>query len=554
MKCWEERGCGRRECEGFGRETDFCWFRPERRCDRGGEGLSFKERFLNHCVECQVFADLLSSLQKEGSPALLGILKDIARRISMCDSALEGAPARLNWFADKITQLYELSTLMLSSLNVDRVLYIILTAVTSGQALGLNRAFLFTIDESEGALKGKMAVGPLDLSEASRIWSELSERQLTIQEIVEEYERHPPTEQNKAINEIIQRVSIPLDRTDSILVRSVVEKVSFNNIPVEQCADIEREFLRELKSTMITVVPLVAREKAIGALMVDNFVTNQPVSEEDLELLKLYANYAALAIVNASLYESLERKVRELEEAQETLRQKERQLIESEKFAAMGKMAASIAHEIKNPLVSIGGFARLVYRKVEDSMIKESLQIIINETMRLENLLQNILSFSRPPEPKLELKDLNELVRQVIPIVQQEVANLENEIKIEVDIHPGRLMVWFDEAQIKQVLLNLCKNAIQAMPEGGTLSLRTGVKGGFAQISVSDTGVGIPKEHLNSLFTPFFTTKSTGTGLGLSVAKQVVVKHGGFIDVESEENVGSTFTINLPIERVEDEG
>ena len=248
MKCWEERGCGRRECEGFGRETDFCWFRPERRCDRGGEGLSFKERFLNHCVECQVFADLLSSLQKEGSPALLGILKDIARRISMCDSALEGAPARLNWFADKITQLYELSTLMLSSLNVDRVLYIILTAVTSGQALGLNRAFLFTIDESEGALKGKMAVGPLDLSEASRIWSELSERQLTIQEIVEEYERHPPTEQNKAINEIIQRVSIPLDRTDSILVRSVVEKVSFNNIPVEQCADIEREFLRELRA------------------------------------------------------------------------------------------------------------------------------------------------------------------------------------------------------------------------------------------------------------------------------------------------------------------
>ena len=546
MSCWKVRDCRQTECEGYGRKMDFCWF-SNSSCDRGGD-ISFKERFSKYCLECDLFSRYLE--EKIGGPVeVLNLIRDIVGRINRCDTTLEDAYFRLQHLSEKLSQLYELSDLMLSSLNVDRVLYIILTAVTSGQALGLNRAFLFIVDDEEKRLKGKMAVGPIDLNEASRIWSELSSRPMSIQEIVEEYEKRPPTEQNRAINEIIQGISIPLDQTDSVLTRSIIEKASFNNIKVEECSERDRELMGKLGSTMITVVPLLTRDKAIGALMVDNFVTNRPVTDEDLELLKLYANYAALAIVNASLYESLEKRMRELEEAYDTLQQQEKQLIESEKFAAMGKMAASIAHEIKNPLVSIGGFARLVYRKVEDQASKESLQIVINETVRLENLLQNILSFARPPEPKLERKDVNQLVSTIVPLVQQEVQELESEIEIELDLYPGKIEVEFDEGLIKQVLLNLCRNAVQAMPDGGKLSIKTGIRGNFAQIVVSDTGVGIPKHLLNSLFTPFFTTKSTGTGLGLAVAKQVVVKHGGFIDVESEENAGSTFTVNLPMER-----
>jgi hypothetical protein len=539
------------ECKGYGSRMDFCWF-SDSGCDLGGE-ISFKERFSAHCLNCDRFMRYLGEVAARGSVEALSLIREIVNQIDRCDTTLEGAYFKLRYLSDKLSQLYELSDLMLSSLSVDRVLYIILTAVTSGQALGLNRAFLFIVDEDEELLRGKMAVGPRDINEASRIWAELNSRPMTIQEIVEEYEQHPPTEQNRAINEIIQRIIIPLDHSDSVLVRSVVEKTSFNNIRIEECSEWDKELMEGLGSTMITVVPLLTRDKSIGVLMVDNFVTNRPVTDEDLELLKLYANYAALAIVNASLYESLEKRMKELENAYDTLRQQEKQLIESEKFAAMGKMATSIAHEIKNPLVSIGGFARLVYRKVEDPSIKESLQIVINETARLESLLQNILSFSRPPEPRLERNDVNELAIGIIPLIQQEIQELGREIEIEVDLYPDRLEIEFDEGLIKQVLLNLCRNAVQAMPNGGKLSLKTGVKGNFVQIIVSDTGVGIPKHLLTSLFTPFFTTKSTGTGLGLAVAKQVVVKHGGFIDVESEENIGSTFTVNLPMER-RDEG
>ncbi|HID55954.1 TPA: GAF domain-containing sensor histidine kinase, partial [Candidatus Poribacteria bacterium] len=396
MSCWKIRDCRQTECEGYGRRMDFCWF-SDSSCDAGGD-ISFKERFSGHCLNCDLFSRYLQERINVGSVEVLNLLRDVVGRINRCDTTLESAYFRLQYLSERLSQLYELSDLMLSSLSVDKVLYIILTAVTSGQALGLNRAFLFIVDEEGRNLKGRMAVGPIDLNEASRIWAELSSRPMSIQEIVEEYERYPPTEQNKAINEIIQGISIPLSQADSVLTRSIIEKISFNNVKVEECSELDRELMERLGSTMITVVPLLTRDKAIGVLMVDNFVTNRPVTDEDLELLKLYANYAALAIVNASLYESLEKRMRELEEAYDTLQQQEKQLIESEKFAAMGKMAASIAHEIKNPLVSIGGFARLVYRKVEDRASKESLQIVINETVRLENLLQNILSFARPPE------------------------------------------------------------------------------------------------------------------------------------------------------------
>jgi signal transduction histidine kinase len=236
----------------------------------------------------------------------------------------------------------------------------------------------------------------------------------------------------------------------------------------------------------------------------------------------------------------------ELEEANKILQSQKYQLIESEKFAAMGKTAASIAHEIKNPLVSIGGFARLVHRKTKDRDNRDSLQIVINETARLENLLQNILSFARPPEPKPEESNLNKLVAEVVRLVGQEIKETKRKIEIKTDLHVGDLIMEFDGDLIKQVVLNLGRNAIQAMVKGGELTLKTDVNGDYAQVIVSDTGVGIPEHVQESLFTPFFTTKSTGTGLGLAVAKQVVVKHGGFIDFHSEQDRGSVFTVNLP--------
>ncbi|HEX30673.1 TPA: hypothetical protein ENG04_11390, partial [Candidatus Poribacteria bacterium] len=243
MSCWKVRDCRQTECEGYGRKMDFCWF-SNSSCDRGGD-ISFKERFSKYCLECDLFSRYLEE-KISGPVEVLNLIRDIVGRINRCDATLEDAYFRLQHLSEKLSQLYELSDLMLSSLNVDRVLYIILTAVTSGQALGLNRAFLFIVDDEEKRLKGKMAVGPIDLNEASRIWSELSSRPMSIQEIVEEYEKRPPTEQNRAINEIIQGISIPLDQTDSVLTRSIIEKASFNNIKVEECSERDRELMGKL--------------------------------------------------------------------------------------------------------------------------------------------------------------------------------------------------------------------------------------------------------------------------------------------------------------------
>lgn len=463
------------------------------------------------------------------------------------------AAEKLRHLTERLSKLHQISDMMLSTLSESGILPIILTAVTAGQHLGLNRAFLLLVDEKENVLKGEMAVGPSDPGEAYKIWSELDEKHLSLQEIIDGY-KNLPGERNSKVNQLVLQINVPL--TDKgILSRSILERRSFKSVGRDSCSEADQSVMNLLNVPSLTVVPLVTRNKAMGALLVDNFITKRELTEEDIEFLGIYANQAALAIVNAHLYESLQQKVRDLQEAYENLNRSKQQLIEAEKFAAMGKMAALITHEIKNPLVSIGGFARFMYRQLDKNDPKEadkvsSLQIIINETTRLENILKNILSFARQPHPQFELCNLNDIVFDTIQIISQEIS--EKQVKLEMKLEELSL-IQADRELLGQVFLNIYKNALQAMPQGGKLITQTLKKGDFVQVTISDTGVGIPKEHLDSLFDPFFTTKSSGTGLGLCISKQVIVAHGGFIEVSSAEGKGSTFTINLPGEAKTDE-
>jgi two-component system sensor histidine kinase HydH len=236
----------------------------------------------------------------------------------------------------------------------------------------------------------------------------------------------------------------------------------------------------------------------------------------------------------------------EVEEKTEELRQSHERLLRSERFAAVGEAAAYVSHEIKNPLMVIGGFARQLERNPEvPQTAGTKLRIISGEVKRLENFLGELRDFTRPAAPAKQEGDLNALVQEVVTMMQETAK----EMNIELVAKPaGDLpLTFFYPNQMKQVLINLIKNALEAMDAaGGVITLSTMFKGDQVHLSVEDTGKGIEPEIIQDIFNPFFTTKKTGTGLGLAVINKIIEDHYGTISVKSSKGQGTSFTINLP--------
>jgi len=237
---------------------------------------------------------------------------------------------------------------------------------------------------------------------------------------------------------------------------------------------------------------------------------------------------------------------------QQLHRRTQRQIGQSEKLAAIGQLAAGTAHEINNPLTGVLTFAHLLKRKKGMSeQDKEDLEVIIQETTRVREIVRGLLDLAHEsPSTRKEL-DLNEVIRQTMTLVRNHPEF--SSVVIEENLHDGLPRIYGDKNQLQQVFLNLSLNACEAMPEGGTLSITTSGRDETVIITVSDTGHGIKAEHLDKIFDPFFTTKPVGkgTGLGLSVSYGTIEQHGGSLEVESVEGHGATFTIILSAKKID---
>jgi two-component system, NtrC family, sensor histidine kinase HydH len=295
----------------------------------------------------------------------------------------------------------------------------------------------------------------------------------------------------------------------------------------------------------LLAAPLRHGDQIIGGLRVYTGMVHQ-FSGDEAALLESLAGQAAVAIENARLYSQLAHAHDRILESYEELRETQAELVKKEKLAALGEMAALVAHEIRNPLTAVRGFAQRVQRKLaEQPPLAQSLQIVIDEVDRLNRVLNDVLDFARRLEPRFGEHSLNRLVADVVGL---EAAVLtERQIQIITDCAPDLPPVRMDPNQMRQVLLNLVANARQAMGTGGSMTLRTRHEAdGWQALDVTDTGPGIPPDVQAKLFTPFFTTKLRGTGLGLSAAQRIVEDHGGRITYETTEGRGTTFTLHLP--------
>jgi signal transduction histidine kinase len=254
------------------------------------------------------------------------------------------------------------------------------------------------------------------------------------------------------------------------------------------------------------------------------------------------------------VYEALQEKTREIRERDARIRSFDEVMTRANRLSSLGELAASIAHEIKNPLISIEGFARRMETSEDLTKIRNYANLIEKESERLSTVLTRLLDFSRMSEPNSEYLDVNSIVDDTILFTEHHLTRFKH-VSLSIEKEADLPRIFADRVHAQQALLNIVMNAAQAMPDGGPLLIRTGKRGAdYAWISVTDHGDGIAADDLSKIFEPFFTTKARGegTGLGLSLTKKLVEANNGRVEVESTKGQGSTFRLLFPVRQISD--
>jgi signal transduction histidine kinase len=281
-------------------------------------------------------------------------------------------------------------------------------------------------------------------------------------------------------------------------------------------------------------IPLMSRDQLIGIINLGNKRSGDMYSHEDLDLLTHFATQASVALENARLYQEMQR-------TQQLMRRTDR-------LSALGSLTAGLAHEIRNPLVTVKTFLDLVPERYKDKEFRGNfLKLTSSELERITKLVSDLLDFAKPKKPAFSRSDVNQVIEEIIPLIQVEARKRDIALETHLQQTPRARL---DPDQMKQVFLNILLNAIEAIKAHGMISITTRDihKNGsvFVQVEIADTGKGIPKKLVEQIFDPFFTTKDTGAGLGLAITHQIVEDHHGFIEVESVPKKGTTFFVNIP--------
>jgi len=459
----------------------------------------------------------------------------------------------------QLSILWELNKVLLTTVNFERIVHMTLTAITIGDGLGFNRAMLFLVDEKDHTLKGLMAIGPNSAEEAGEIWSTLSQRKGNPSELIAQIE--PSMNNPSRLNAMVKEIQIPLEHEQCILSRTVLEGRPFNvKLPHGQeewvqtrCERgcplvsevgcyVSEHLSQNPKVYAFATIPLWGKGKVIGVILVDNLYNQNPITDEDIRYLTMFSNQAGLAIENAMLYRNLEEVHQELKETQSFL-------VHQEKMAALGELSTSIAHEIRNPIVSIGGFARRLDRALpDDAPEKRYTRTIVKEVERIENILSHILTYTHEAAPSFKPLDLREVMEDSLSMISEGFRN--GGVQLSRDFSEQIPTVKGDYYQLKQAFFNLINNAYESMKGEGTLSIRIypqSINGAsFVKVEVEDMGGGIDPEALHHIFNPFYTTKDNRLGLGLPIIHKIVTSHQGKIEVNNHPGEGVTFILTLP--------
>lgn len=297
------------------------------------------------------------------------------------------------------------------------------------------------------------------------------------------------------------------------------------------------------KTRSMICVPLIAKDEPIGALQVINKKSKKPFTQPDFKLLTGMAQQIAVAIENAKLYERLEE---DFALTTQELKITQDKLIRSERLMAMGHLVQGVAHEIRNPIMTIGGFAQRLKKELkEEHGLQKYVDAILEEAIRLEKLVKQVREFMNVQSATLTMDKIPPVVDEVVKIFRPQAK--KQKVKIVKEIDGDTPLIKMDSAQMVSALSNVVENALESMSGGGTLTLGVNRQNNNVLITVSDTGCGIPAEQLDAIYDPFVTSKTRGAGLGLTMVYQIIMNHQGEIKISSQLESGTIVILRLPV-------
>ncbi|MEK6795064.1 MAG: ATP-binding protein [Spirochaetota bacterium] len=448
----------------------------------------------------------------------------------------------------KLYILYEVTSALLGHSKLEDILFILLISATIGNTSGFSRALLFLFDDAKNAFVGKMGVAPLAEAEGFKVWNAITANKGDVSLVekifmsMSEREMHD----NIELTMKISHITIPLNGIAPQFKKIVDERRPVNIKNPSLAGDADAPYRGIFGEGPYALIPVIMQDKLFGVLVVDNPMTKQPIGDEDVSYLQMFANQTGIALEYAYLYNRLGERERELKTTQE-------RLSEAQRLALIGEMSASIAHDLRNSIVPIGGFAsRLKRMELPNEKARLYTSIIHDEVTKLELYLRKNLAFARKVTLKTEETAASAIVDGITTLTREHIKQSGKKIQFtpSLDGRIGRVVC--DYSQMNDALMNLIINAIDAVPNENArirFSIGPGAKADCVVFEVSNTHSFIEPEMQGRIFDPFYTSKSGGVGLGLAITKRIIEAHGGELTVASfrgEEFPTTVFTISLP--------
>jgi signal transduction histidine kinase len=503
-----------------------------------------RRRNREKCLGCEELHRDLAHMRRTGDPLWNALATILDEALNRCHPILR----TLQLKEELLDILRHLSHSLQLALDPDEILYKGLVAFTAGSSLGFNRGLALLVEED--TVRGYFAVGPRDGEEAARIWREMAEHGTTLADLLR-YSPEVAAREREKFRPWLERFRFalsdsPFREAFSLPMPHAPEAGRVLEIaPQMPLPHALREFYR---TTTFWIVPLVSHdERPLGVLLLDNFLTGRPIAAEDRLAMELFAMEIAVALERGLAYAQLREKVEMLEEAYRRIREHQQTIVRLREEAAVAEMMLQLTHTIKNPIVAIGGLARHLHKKLDEhSPYRRFAAAIAQEASRLEETVQDFVKFAASKygieQHPVNVNEILELLIQE----KQEATRHGPPIAWRVDLAPVP-PILADERQLYHCLENIVNNALDAMSDGGDLIIESRPSDGTILIIIRDTGPGLTEDAMRNLFKPFFTTKPTGSGLGLYTSKQIVESLGGELRVLGQPGGGCEVTIRLPI-------
>lgn len=470
-----------------------------------------------------------------GEVVILGTVRDIRNDSDVNDP-------------DRYPQLRILSTVaasLSSSSGLPEILEVILTGATASQGLGFNRAFLFLYDQPSNSLVGHLAIGPSSAEEAGHIWRDLESKNLSLDELLD-VDRRQGAARTSSINALIKDMKLDLG-SDSLICKSCLEGTWMNLDATDAIDSGTATFLDRLGTRRMALVPMISKGNLMGLLAADCAITGQPISDASVQLLQILANQAAVAMERARLYEEQLTRASQLEEMNRLLGESQDHIIKIEKMSIIGELTAAIAHELRNPLAVIGGFANLLIKSEMCDEQREYLNIIASETTRSEHVLTQVMDFHEASKCDRRPIDFSDLVQKNLKLARGRLRRPD--VAISMSLSPQQMTIYGNYDQLSHAFYQFFRLVAEDLIPPGKAEVRTENNGEQAVMIIRIDVAGQDRVRTVKAMRQIFAENKTSQRLTVLVAGETIRYHGGNFGINCSEGSAPSLSVELPLSR-----